>query len=259
MKKYTIRFNKVHDLDIVSLYENCEFNLVQAVYSTLTAFCQDEIFAIHYPPERKEPLKVHRKIYCRQLILDEKCDAAVIELLGKIQRGYRNNFIKNLLRLYLCMPLSVSFLSDASDMDYFTKKFTVFQSYHKEPEITKVENETLSEVIPDRVEYTTEVFEAKYIPEISEVIPDTTSDSAEEFTGAPKEPYIEVSDEKAEFGSNASDEILELSSKIESDRPQSDMYAQGDERKMIVGQTEDGVSDDNRDELTDVFSSFFNF
>ena len=176
MKKYTIRFNKVHDLDIVSLYENCEFNLVQAVYSTLTAFCQDEIFAIHYPPERKEPLKVHRKIYCRQLILDEKCDAAVIELLGKIQRGYRNNFIKNLLRLYLCMPLSVSFLSDASDMDYFTKKFTVFQSYHKEPEITKVEpetikvehdatkepeitkveNETLSEVIPDRVEYTTE-------------------------------------------------------------------------------------------------------
>ena len=125
--KYTVRFYRVHDLDLVTYIESHQFNLMHAMYSALTALSKGESFIIQFPPLREtselnSELKMPR-VYTRTLTLDDETDAELIKMIGKITPGYRNSFFKSVLRLYLCYPVPEKFMLNASDSEYFQTKF----------------------------------------------------------------------------------------------------------------------------------------
>lgn len=125
--RYTVRLYRVHDLDLITFVEQHEFNLAKAVYSALSAFTKGDHFVIEIPPKRKKEIPEFKRVYQKPIYLDEEKDKKAIELLDKIQKGYRNNFFKNLLRLYLCTPVSVAFLNNPDDEDMFVETFEIFK------------------------------------------------------------------------------------------------------------------------------------
>ena len=128
MPRYQIRLYKPHDLDLMELVARHRFCLQKAAYCCLSAFVKGEHFVIRIPELRKEPLP-GRKVYARTLRLSEKKDAdrEIIRLLDQITPGYRNNFIKNLLRLYLMYPATGQFFSDPSGLAAFTERYQCFR------------------------------------------------------------------------------------------------------------------------------------
>ena len=128
MKKirYTVRLYKIHDLDLITFLETHEFNFIRALYSALTAFCNGELFIIEVPPAKTQFVKIKRS-YTKVLTLDTEKDATAIAILDKLAPGYRNNFLKNILRQYLCFPLSEEFLRNPDDMDMFLEMFQIFR------------------------------------------------------------------------------------------------------------------------------------
>ena len=147
--RYTIRLYRLHDLDLITFVETHEFNIISAIYSSLTAFAKNELFVIEIPPRRQVQLPKLRRVYTKALVLDTEVDQEAIELLNKVGQGYRNNFLKNLLRLYLCNPLSEEFFKNIkrgkndeviyetpqSEIDerteLFNEKFKIFKSGRK--------------------------------------------------------------------------------------------------------------------------------
>ena len=125
-KKYPFRLYGRHDLELISLMSTREFNITKAVYCSLTAFCNGDIFRIKLPPERMNGVKEIRKSYLKILILDEVKDKKAIEMMEKIAKGYRSNFLKNILRLYLCAPVSVDYFNNAADFLEFEDQASVF-------------------------------------------------------------------------------------------------------------------------------------
>lgn len=126
--KYRIRLYRVHDLDLITFIETHEFNLTKGVYCALTAFSHSDFFIINIPPKREKNLEIKKRVYSKQLSLDEEKDAKAIEIMNKIAPGYRNNFLKNLLRQYLCTPISETFLNDELDSQFFYSKFEIFKT-----------------------------------------------------------------------------------------------------------------------------------
>lgn len=128
--KASIRLYRMHDLDLISFIETHEFDFRRAMYCALKAFSKNQHFVIDIPPLRSEgnELDLKKKRFNQIIIfLDEDIDADAIEVLSKVKEGGRNNFLKNLLRLYLCNPISESFLNDINDAPYFYEKFDVFK------------------------------------------------------------------------------------------------------------------------------------
>lgn len=119
--RYPIRLYSIHDLDLVTFTLTHDFDILKAVYSSLTAFTKGEAFIIRIPPAVRE-LPELRRVYTKTLSLDTEKDAEAVELLNKIVPGKRNNFLKNLLRLYLAYPFSECFFSDPGDQEEFEKK-----------------------------------------------------------------------------------------------------------------------------------------
>ena len=139
--RYTMRFYRVHDLDIVTFIETHEFNISHAMYSALSAFSRGEVFVIRIPPRRKADLPQLRRVYSRALILDTEKDAKAISILSLIKPGYRNSFLKNLLRQYLCFPLSEEFLDDQDTVSYFDELFSVFRENKRTADAGSIKKE----------------------------------------------------------------------------------------------------------------------
>lgn len=131
-KSYTIRLYRTHDRDLITFIETHQFNIVKAVYCALTAFSKGESFVISIPPEREDGQITLARIYTRLLTLDTEEDAEAIEIMDKLKDGSKNNFLKNLLRLYLCNPMSEQFLNDTADADFFYQKFAIFRAGKQE-------------------------------------------------------------------------------------------------------------------------------
>lgn len=129
MKKIrkTVRLYRIHDLDLISFINSHKLNFQKSMYCALKSFSKGEVFAIKIPPQKKADERDYKKVYMYTLALDSQKDADCIELLKKISNGKRNNFLKNLLRLYLCNPMSEDFLVDQADADYFYNKFEIFR------------------------------------------------------------------------------------------------------------------------------------
>lgn len=128
MPRYQIRLYKPHDLDLMELVSRHRFCLQKAAYCCLSAFVKGECFLIRIPEQRAEPLP-GKKVYARTLRLskEKEQDREIIRLLERIAPGYRNNFIKNLLRLYLMYPATGQFFSDPSELSYFAGQYQCFR------------------------------------------------------------------------------------------------------------------------------------
>lgn len=130
-RKYTVRLYRAHDLDLISFMLSYEFNIMRAIYVSLKGFAANQKFIIETPPARDIVVVDLKRVYARSLILDEDHDAEVIRLADMIKPGYRNNFFKNVLRMYVCSPIAASFLSDEGNITEFTARFKVFGEARK--------------------------------------------------------------------------------------------------------------------------------
>lgn len=141
-KKYTIRLYRTHDHDLITFVETHQFNIVKAIYSALTAFSNGETFVISIPPMREDGHLNFNRVYTRLLTLDTKQDAAAVQIMDKLKDGSKNNFLKNLLRLYLCNPMSEQFLKDVNDADFFYQRFAIFREGKRQVEAGKLAKTT---------------------------------------------------------------------------------------------------------------------
>ena len=128
--RYPIRLYASHDLDLVTFTLTHEFDIRSAMYSALKAFARGEAFIITIPPSVRE-LPELRRVYSKSLSLDTEKDADAISILNKIVPGKRNNFLKNLLRLYLAYPFSECFFEDETDQAEFEQKLSGIRSGRK--------------------------------------------------------------------------------------------------------------------------------
>lgn len=124
IKKYHIRLYKIHDLDLITFIEERQFILCKAVYACLKAFCNGKVFVISQPPKQTSG-RGYKRVYQQILKLDTETDQDEIQLLDAIAPGYRNNFLKNLLRLYLACPATELFFRQ--DPGPWMDKFEVFR------------------------------------------------------------------------------------------------------------------------------------
>lgn len=101
--KIRVRLYHYHDLDLVSLYREGRISISKAIKCTLKAFAQKKYMQLEVGSKKCE--KTAKPVYMFNVILNEEKDQDAIELLNKIENGYRNNFIKQLLREYLCFTI----------------------------------------------------------------------------------------------------------------------------------------------------------
>lgn len=121
-----MRFYRAHDLDLITFIETHQFNIMHAVYSALTAFADGDVFVIEIPPARDSSVE-YQRIYNRVLVLDSERDQKAVELLSTVTPGYRNSFLKNLLRLYLCFPFSEDYFISSEDAKHAASLTSVFR------------------------------------------------------------------------------------------------------------------------------------
>ena len=119
--RYTVRLYRSHDIDLLTFLMTRQFDVMHAIYCALSAFQKGEAFVIEIPPGTNELPPLNR-VYSRSLVLDKEKDAAIIEMVEKIKPGRRNNFFKNLLRVYLSYPYSNDFFSRPSDQEWFDER-----------------------------------------------------------------------------------------------------------------------------------------
>lgn len=137
---YQIQLYTAHDLDLITFKNVYMVNTSKAIYCALKAFTRGEVFVIK-PPEKRESYSAHRRKYRCTLRLDVDKDKEEIELLSKVSRGYRNNFLKNLLRLYIRTPLTELFLNNKEDYLFFLDKFNVFKKGLRQADIASIKKE----------------------------------------------------------------------------------------------------------------------
>lgn len=124
--KIRLRFYLPHDMDLISLMITHEMDIVHAMYCSVKSFVRKESFAIKIPPLRNVPME-KKRVFHRNLSLDSKRDQDILDLLECIEPGYRNNFLKNILRLYLFYPGTEAFLTNPEDMPKLETYYEVFR------------------------------------------------------------------------------------------------------------------------------------
>lgn len=126
--RYTIRFYTMHDLDLITFTLTHDFDIVKAIYSSVTAFAKGEAFIISVPPLVRDDMPEKQRVFVKALVLDSDKDHEAIEMIDRITPGRRNNFFKNLLRLYLLYPFSEYFVDDPADLGFFESKLAAFRN-----------------------------------------------------------------------------------------------------------------------------------
>lgn len=117
--KIRIRLYFYHDLDLVSLYREGRISISKFVKYALNAFARKDYTKFETGSKKCE--KAAKPVYMFNIVLDEKKDKDAIDLLNKIANGYRNNFIKQLLRLYLNFVIPDCYTS-SENKSYFSER-----------------------------------------------------------------------------------------------------------------------------------------
>lgn len=118
--RYTVRFYRQHDYDLLlfSIQNRCD--LIRMLYKVLKAFSKGQSFIVTASEPLNKEMPEFRRAYTRALALDDEKDADQIALLSRIKDGYRNNFFRTILRIYICSPVPSAFLADEStDLKFF--------------------------------------------------------------------------------------------------------------------------------------------
>ena len=214
-----IRLYKAHDLDLISFLDSHHMDFRKAVYCSLTAFAKGELFVIKIPPRIPNPGPLRRK-YEFNLSLNPETDRAVIDMIDGITNGYKNNFIKNLLRMYLCTPISAEFLKDPSRISLFEEKFRMFKRGRRIADAAKVKRARTGRAAKHQEDRMADIFTQGEVP----VPPLAAKPEPGSGTADKKEPWTEQT-ETAE------------------------------KKKHWIEQTETADKGDAGEDLTDLFSS----
>lgn len=116
--KLVIRLYRRHDLDLLYLYQNQEFNFQQNLKTVLKDFIRNQgnntgEVRIHIPPynthtcnysELRSSVQIH-------IYLSEKKDKDIVNFIKEIKTGFRNSLVKNIFRNYLDRPAVYGTLS----------------------------------------------------------------------------------------------------------------------------------------------------
>lgn len=225
-KRYTIRLYRMHDLDLITFMETHKFNIIKAIYSCVVSFSKKEYFVIDIPPRSVEEMLELKRRYDKTLSLDYEKDKDAIKLLDKIQDGYRNNFLKMLLRLYLCNPMSEEFLKDKENVSYFYEMFSIFRDGKRVAKAGKISKN----IVQNRQKISKDnenEMKTKTDQSIRE-IKDITKTEEKKI----KERYVENS-------------VSKNNEKFDFDTINEDEFIQDDEQE---------ISENNAEEITDMFS-----
>lgn len=137
--KIEVKLYSYHDMDLVSLYKTGRVSFPETTRQILNSYANKEAYKVRlFEVDEKRltryPSDSYRKYYHYHVVLDEKDDADAVGLLKRITPGYRNNFIKAILRQYLCG----AFISDYSidgDSRFFDEMSRRFQGDREERDI----------------------------------------------------------------------------------------------------------------------------
>lgn len=137
-----IKLYSYHDLDLVSLYKTGRIAFPETTRQVLNSYARREVYKVRPLPlnenrEAKYPQKMYRKFYHYHVDLDSKEDADAIRLMRTITDGYRNNFIKSVLRQYLCGIFTEEY-SKEGDARFFNEMSRRIQGDRDEKDIKQV-------------------------------------------------------------------------------------------------------------------------
>lgn len=115
VKRFIMRLYRIHDLDLLYLYKNPNFNFHKFLYRCLeNFFLEDKPFVASLPPGRDD---IAEPKLVTPISVSIKNDI-IIEGLSKIDEGKRNIFIKTLMRCYIEFP-NFSYFSINYNLDKF--------------------------------------------------------------------------------------------------------------------------------------------
>lgn len=134
-----IKLYTYHDMDLVALYKTGQIVFPETTRQVLNSYANKEVYrVIPLPPNEKKVLKysndAYKKFYHYYVLLDEKEDKAAIDLIEHIEPGFRNNFIKAILRQYLCGLFSSAYSTEQS-AKFFNEMSRLIQSGREEKTI----------------------------------------------------------------------------------------------------------------------------
>lgn len=145
MMKVEVKLYSYHDMDLVGLYKTGKVSFPETTRQVLNSYARGEVYKVkllHTNEKRlsKYPKTSFRKYYHYHVMLDEKEDSDAIALLHRITPGYRNNFIKVVLRQYLCGVFLEEYCVNG-DTSFFNEMSRKFQGGRDEKEIKQTKKE----------------------------------------------------------------------------------------------------------------------
>ena len=191
-----IKLYSYHDLDLVSLYKTGRIAFPETTRQVLNSYARKEVYKVRPLPlnenrAAKYPQKMYRKFYHYHVDLDSKEDADAIRLMRTITDGYRNNFIKSVLRQYLCGIFTEEY-SKEGDARFFNEMSRLIQGDRDEKDIKQVKRNKGNK----KYQKNTSRKEAVY--KESEKMPDETQLSAEKIVSdeaADKDEHVNMNTE----------------------------------------------------------------
>ena len=137
--KIEVKLYSYHDMDLVSLYKTGRVSFPETTRQILNSYANKEAYKVRLLEVDEKrltryPSDSYRKYYHYHVVLDEKDDADAVGLLKRITPGYRNNFIKAILRQYLC-GVFISEYSINGDSKFFDEMSRRFQGDREERDI----------------------------------------------------------------------------------------------------------------------------
>lgn len=143
--KVEVKLYSYHDMDLVGLYKTGKVSFPETTRQVLNSYARGEVYKVkllHTNDKRlaKYPKTSFRKYYHYHVVLDGKEDSDAISLLHKITPGYRNNFIKVVLRQYLCGVFLEEYCVNG-DTSFFNEMSRKFQGGRDEKEIRQTKKE----------------------------------------------------------------------------------------------------------------------
>lgn len=132
MFQIEVRLYTYHDLDLVSIYHTGQIDFPAVTLQILNAYARKEAYRVCLQePNQKKIAKYasapDKRFYHYYVDLYEDTDGDAVQLLSRITPGYRNNFIKSLLRQYLCGVFTPAYSTDG-DTALFDEMSELFQA-----------------------------------------------------------------------------------------------------------------------------------
>lgn len=142
MKKIEVKLYYYHDIDLVSIYRSADISFPDATKKALKAYAEGKAFKIKVGEKKeKRTHEIYKKCFHYYIALNEEKDKEIIELLNNITFGYRNNFIKTVLRHYLGCELSAEYLTN-NDQAFLDRRAEILAAGKETVEVKHAKRES---------------------------------------------------------------------------------------------------------------------